>query len=189
MTRDEATRRFEAIFDANFRPLLGYAMRRVADPTSAADVVADTFLVAWRRIEDVPAGAEARLWLYGTARRVLSNHHRGERRRDALVTRLGKHLAEAASAFPPPDETAMAIRRALALLPEDDAELLRLTAWEGLSPAELARIWEIPAATVRTRLHRARLRLKAELDGERGVPAGHVVSDGQTPARGPEEES
>lgn len=72
--------RFTDLFDRTHAPLLAYAVRRVADPADAADVVAETFLVAWRRLDDVPAGEAARPWLYGVARRVLANHYRGERR-------------------------------------------------------------------------------------------------------------
>ncbi len=179
-------RRFEALFEENFRPLLGYAMRRIDDTSAAADVVAETFTTAWRRLDDVPDGTEARLWLYGTARRVLANYRRGERRRGTLVDKLAIHLQ---SAVPGPDVASLVVREALERLDSKDAELLRLTAWEGLSPTELARMWGIPAATVRTRLHRARQRLRGLLDGERSASTGHVIGDGQPPIRGPEEES
>ena len=179
-------RRFESLFDANFRPLLGYAMRRVSDPADAADIVAETFTTAWRRLDDVPDGQESRLWLYGTARRVLANHHRGQRRRSALVDRLALHLE---SVVPDHDENALRVREALGRLDADDAELLRLTAWEGLTPSELAFMWGIPAATVRTRLHRGRQRLRAELDGERSAWTGHVDGDGHAPVGDPREGS
>ncbi|WHP17872.1 RNA polymerase sigma factor [Cellulomonas sp. ES6] len=91
MTPDE---RFAALFERTHRPLLAYALRRVSDPADAADVVAETFLVAWRRLDDVPAGEAARPWLFGVARRVLANHYRGERRRDALADRLRDQLTE-----------------------------------------------------------------------------------------------
>ena len=68
-----AEERFTALFEATRLPLLAYAVRRVADPADAADVVAETYLVAWRRLDDVPAGACARPWLFGVARRVLAN--------------------------------------------------------------------------------------------------------------------
>lgn len=68
--------RFRVLYAAHLNAILGYALRRVAAPEDAADVVAETFLIAWRRCADVPPGGEARLWLYGVARRVLANHVR-----------------------------------------------------------------------------------------------------------------
>lgn len=186
MTNDPARRRFEAMFDDHFRSLLGYALRRVADPSAAADVVADTFLVAWRRLDDVPAEPECRLWLYGTARRVLANHHRSERRRSELAA---KYAATLRTAVPEPDASSVDLCEALARLDPDDAELLMLTAWEGLTPIELAQMWGMPAATVRTRLHRARRRLREGLDGERSPRSGHVMVDGHPPIRDAGEES
>jgi RNA polymerase sigma-70 factor (ECF subfamily) len=72
--------------------ILGYALRRSGDPDDAADVVAEAFLIAWRRLGEVPPGDEARLWLYGTARHVLPNQDRGARRRDRLTERLRDEL-------------------------------------------------------------------------------------------------
>lgn len=176
--------RFEAVFAAESRAILGYALRRVDAAEDAADVVAETFLVAWRRIDDVPAGADARPWLYGVARRVLANHVRGNRRR----TRLGERLREELLTRPDvirhdEDDAAAAVRDAMLRLSDDDRELLRLTSWEGLGPAELATAMSLPPATARTRLHRARNRLRAELEvlgwaGERRTRTGHVKGDG-----------
>src|SRR5256714_11167773 len=76
--------RFRSLYEANYHLILGYALRR-ADAADAADVVAETFTTAWRRLRDVPEGEEARLWLYGVARRVLANQRRAERRRLRLA--------------------------------------------------------------------------------------------------------
>lgn len=170
MSERDRRLRFERLFDDNVRTLLGYAARRVADPTVAADIVAEVFTVAWRRLDEVPLDGEARLWLYGTARRVLANHHRSERRRSGLVAKIGAHLSlHVDRAITESAETAIDVRRALDRLPADDAELLRLVAWEGLTPTEIAQMWSIPAATVRTRLHRARQRLRDEIEGNAGA--------------------
>ncbi|NND02323.1 MAG: RNA polymerase sigma factor [Acidimicrobiia bacterium] len=178
---DDAERRarFEELFVANFRPLLGYAARRMTDATSAADVVSNVFLVAWRRLDDVPPGDEARLWLYGTARRILANHHRSERRRSALVLKLGAHVTTHAQTES--TELAVDLIEALEKLDADDAELLRLTAWEGLTPSQLAQMWGIPATTVRTRLHRARRRLRRELSGNAGPDPDMRQTTGASP--------
>lgn len=150
--------RFGALFESTHVALLGYAVRRVSDPADAADVVAETYLVAWRRIEDVPPGAEARPWLFGVARRVLANHYRGERRRLALADRLRDALHQV---VPPPevDEPSL-IERAVQRLGEDDRELLHLVAWEELAREEIAVAMGLSRAAVRVRLHRARARLR-----------------------------
>jgi RNA polymerase sigma-70 factor (ECF subfamily) len=80
--------RFEELFARTRSALMGYAVRRVGDPADDADVVAETYLVAWRRLDEVPPGEETRLWLFGVARRVLANHQRGERRRLAAGLRV-----------------------------------------------------------------------------------------------------
>src|ERR1700753_2519155 len=95
----ERQARFESVYAASQAAILGYALRRTASPDDAADILAETFLVAWRRLDDLPDGEDARLWLYGVARRVLANYYRGERRRTALAGRLRE---EVAAAYVPP---------------------------------------------------------------------------------------
>jgi RNA polymerase sigma-70 factor, ECF subfamily len=168
-----AEERFRVLYAAYFRDLLGYALRRVAAPEDAADVVAETMLVAWRRIGEVPDDSGARLWLYGVARRVLANHHRGLTRRDRLGERLRQHLVAAAPDIAESVTAVTAVRDALARLGEDDRELIGLTGWEGLTPQEAAAVLGLAPGTVRARLHRARARLRAELGDDPGQ-AGHV---------------
>lgn len=173
---------FTGIFEENARQLLGYALRRVADAGDAADVVAETFLVAWRRSEVVPSGPEARLWLYGVARRVIANQRRGTLRRSNLAERLRLDLVDLVpidrSSVP---DTVAVVREAMARLSADDRELLWLTNWEGLTPAEVAVVCGIPPGTARSRLHRARHNLRLQLQAvgwdERSADAGHVTDD------------
>ena len=163
---DDPQARFRCLFELAERDILAYALRRVGRPDDAADVVAETFLVAWRRLDEVPAGDAARLWLYGVARRQLANQRRGDLRRSALADRLRDELAGSATEtaeHTQPDRVA-AVSAALGRLSEEDRELLTLSSWEGLSPRELAVVLAIPAVTLRSRLHRARRRLRAELD-------------------------
>jgi RNA polymerase sigma-70 factor (ECF subfamily) len=169
----EPAQRFSAIFREHSRALLAYALRRVEQPQDAADVVAETMLVAWRRLGDVPGGEETRPWLFGVARRVLLNHHRSQRR----ATRLGERLkATLVEIHLDHQDDGAEVREALARLSEEDREILRLTAWEELDPTEIAVALGVPAGTVRSRLHRARARLRHEL--ERDERAGHVRADG-----------
>jgi len=183
---------FEALYRANARPLLGFALRRAARPEDAADVVAETMLVAWRRIEDVPDGDEARLWLYGVARHVLANSRRSIRRRD----RLGERLRRDVGRLVDPDLAAgvtvsLELRQAFAALGADDRELLQLTAWEGLGAQEIATMLGLSPVAVRSRLHRARGRLRRELerhDMPREPSPGHVLRDEQPLVRKTEDD-
>jgi RNA polymerase sigma-70 factor (ECF subfamily) len=172
MGSDAETRRFRELFETEARGVLGYALRRVESREDAADVVAETFSVAWRRIEDVPAQPEARPWLYGVARRVLANQRRGTLRRQRLADRLREQLqVTAPPATAPGDDRMEAVGEALARLSGQDREVLLLANWEGLTPAQIGAVIGVPGATARTRLHRARARLRAELEGSE-----HVVS-------------
>ncbi|WP_293773376.1 sigma-70 family RNA polymerase sigma factor [Sporichthya sp.] len=168
---------YRVLFDAQFRPILGYALRRTASTADAADVAAETLLIAWRRFDEVPPGHEARLWLYGVARRVLANQARGEVRRERLGARFRDHLE--AVVADPADRAVLdaSIRAALARLGEADRELVTLSVWEELEPREIATVLGVSPEVVRTRLKRARGRLRElliEIDGHGAVPAGHA---------------
>jgi RNA polymerase sigma-70 factor, ECF subfamily len=169
--------RFSTLFATHSRPLLAYALRRVERSEDAADVVAETMLVAWRRLDDVPGGDQTRPWLFGVARRVLSNHHRSMRRGARLGERLRESLADAAIIdHAEAVGTRATVFAALHRLGDEDREILCLTAWEGLGPVEIAAALSIPPETVRTRLHRARGRLRRELEagGWRSEAAAHI---------------
>jgi RNA polymerase sigma factor (sigma-70 family) len=162
--RERAEARFELLYAEHGRAVLAYAVRRAAGAQDAADVVADTFLVAWRRLDDVPPAEAARLWLYGVARHVLANQHRSERRRQRLAERLRRELPGALEGVPPPAPQTGAVRAALARLGPEDQEVLRLAGWEELTPGEIATVLGISQVAVRSRLHRARRRLRAALE-------------------------
>jgi RNA polymerase sigma factor (sigma-70 family) len=162
LPREIAEARINELYHRHARDILSYALRRTSDPEDAADVLAETFLIAWRRLGEVPLDGEARLWLYGTARHVLANHVRGARRRDRLTERLREELRQQ---LPVVNRTAegSALLEALAGLGEADRELLMLIGWEELTPTQAARALGISPLAARTRLHRARHRLRARL--------------------------
>jgi RNA polymerase sigma factor (sigma-70 family) len=166
------TDRFSRLFADTERDVLAYVLRRVDREEDAADVVAETYLVAWRRLDKVPGGDGARLWLFGVARRQLANQRRGQLRRSRLADRLRAELpAAAAPAHGPVDHRVAAVRAALARLDEEDREILRLSSWEELTPSQIAAVMGVPGVTVRSRLHRARKRLRSELvQQEAGAP-------------------
>ncbi len=167
--------RFGRLYRDQGRAILAYALRRVGSPEDAADVVAETFLVAWRRLDEVPIDAGARLWLYAVTRRVIANLHRAERRRTRLGQRLAESMRVELATQPAPAGEAAEVLRAMDGLGEDDRELLLLVSWEELSPGEAAKVLGVSSLAARSRLHRARRRLRALL--EQDEPAG---------SRGPE---
>ncbi|HET8535644.1 MAG TPA: sigma-70 family RNA polymerase sigma factor [Solirubrobacteraceae bacterium] len=150
--------RVDALFREHGADVLAYALRRT-DPDTAQDVVAEVFAIAWRRINRVP-DTEPVLWLYAVARRVLANQRRAADRRQALVAVLRPLAARQASA----DNGDLPLVAALARLRPDDRELLMLTAWEGLDATQAAAVLGCSRQAVDTRMHRARARLRAELD-------------------------
>ena len=168
--------RFRALYEANYRAILGYALRR-AGAADAADVVADTFLTAWRRLADVPEGDAARLWLYGIARRVLANHRRSERRRERLAGRLREAPLAGVPEIAEPATSGGRVAEAFARLRPQDRELLALAVWERLDAGEIASVLGCSRNAARIRLHRARRRFARELERprlKRAAPAGHV---------------
>jgi RNA polymerase sigma-70 factor, ECF subfamily len=158
---DERQLRFIRIYEECYEPMRAYARRRCT-PDLAPDIVAETFLVAWRRLDEIPENALP--WLYGVARRTLANARRGARRADALAQHAAANLA-AAEARDIADRLGEAelIRRALAALPEPDREAVMLVAWEGMGPADAARAAGCSRPTFAVRLHRARKRLAVAL--------------------------
>lgn len=161
--------RFDRLYADNLPLILGYALRRCAERSDAADVAAEVFLTLWRRLDDVPHGEE-RLWLFGAARRVLANQRRGQLRRSDLAERLRTDLLTR-SLSAAPDESTAAVVQATAKLPDRDRELLALAVWDGLTPTEIATVEGIPAATVRSQLMRARARLRRLLQDAAPVVA------------------
>ena len=113
----------------------------------------------WRRLDDVPEGDEALPWTYAVARNSLANAQRGLRRQGRLAQRITvvDPPAEAVPEDPEPDDRVAA---AIARMRPDDAELLRLWAWEQLGPAEIATVLDLTPNAVSIRLHRARGKFK-----------------------------
>jgi RNA polymerase sigma-70 factor, ECF subfamily len=157
LTREE---RFNRLHEQHFEAIRRYAYRR--SPALADDIVAETFLVAWRRIDDVPG--DERPWLFGVARHARLNLQRSARRQQAVTHRLSGDLNESlASQVEPPGD---AVGRALSALSERDREILLLHAWEGLNRREIAAALDCSVANVSVRLHRARTRFAAALSAE-----------------------
>ena len=144
-------------------PLRRYALRRT-DAAAADDVVADALLVMWRRLDDVPRGGELP-WCYAVTRRCLANVERSQRRHRSLIGRIARLDPPENVTRTPPDAPDPGLENALRRLRSEDREVLRLWAWEDLRPNEIAAVLDITPNAASIRLHRAKTRLGAELDG------------------------
>lgn len=139
--------------------LLDYFVRRVPDREDAADLLGETLVVVWRKARSVPTDpVEARMWMFGVARRVLSQGWRSRARRRALTDKLAQHLAELAPAEE--QDHAADVRAAISELHAVDQEIVRLVYWDGFTLAEAAHLLGMNAATVRSRHARAKTLLQ-----------------------------
>ena len=159
----EREARFDALFASYSSDIVAYCSWRAGSAADAQDAVADVFLAAWRRLDDLPAGDAARVWLYATARKVIANQRRSSRRRAALREQLAREPARAHEP-PAPDREATLVHEALRTLGQRDREVLLLAEWEGLSPAQIAAVLGCLTVTARGRLHRARRRFRAAFE-------------------------
>ena len=173
MSAEERRERFEALVPALVDPLRRFLARRT-DPATADDVLAETLLVCWRRLDDLPE--EPLPWAYGVARNCLANATRGVRRQERLAARIAVVDPPAASTSGPGEGDDPDLADAIGALREEDAELLRLWAWEQLTPAEIAAVLDVTPNAVSIRLHRAREKLREELR-KTGAAAGHEESN------------
>jgi RNA polymerase sigma-70 factor (ECF subfamily) len=150
---------FTRIFTEHRADLLRFALRRVPRD-SAADVVNETYLVAWRRRAELPRD-HVRGWLFAVATRVISNAERGRGRADRLQQRLIANAEPQVIELDVRMTESGAVLAALARLAPAEQEVLRLTEWDDLTPVEAARVVGCTAATFRVRLHRARAHFTA----------------------------
>jgi RNA polymerase sigma factor (sigma-70 family) len=165
--------RFEAIFTAHYRDIHRFALRRT-DPAEAEEVANEAFAICWAKLDAVPDPPLP--WLYAVARKCLANRRRAAFRREGLGARL--RGAPIAGGRDPAEQFAErdAILRAFVRLSESDREALRLVAWDGLPLAEAARVAGVSRAAFAMRVHRARRRLAAELDGPSVRPSLEISS-------------
>ena len=152
----------DACFHANYARVLAYCLRRMGDRQAAEDAAAQTFLVAWRRKEVLPA--DQLPWLLGIARHVILGEHRSVRRRERLLSRLASEPTPTSSESHPVPTTPASIHVALAELSEPDREVLMLTTWDGLDQGHAAAVLGCSLGAFKVRLHRARKRLAIALD-------------------------
>jgi len=191
-------RRFAALYQAYYRPILAYAVRRVEAAEDAADVVADVFTTAWRRIDELPDAPADRLWLYGVAQRVVAGRRRSARRLGRLIARLRadsstRPLSQPGPGQPGPgqpgpgqpgrgqpglrDAMSDRVLAALGRLSDREREALQLVLWEELSHADAAQVLGCSANAVAIRVHRAKARLRGELSATEPPPTDRAATD------------
>ncbi|WP_159806131.1 RNA polymerase sigma factor [Cellulomonas citrea] len=160
MTNEDEGRRFAELWESCARRVYAYALRHT-DADSAQDVVAETFLVAWRRLADVPG--DPLPWLLVVARNTMSNRRRSTYRRRLLERELARfvQVARPAQAADVPVRAREEVLRALARLTDAEREALLLTAWDGLTPQQGAKVAGCSEQAFTKRLSRARARVAA----------------------------
>ncbi len=180
MTDPKAIERFTVLYDQHCRQVYAYAVSR-AGRQLADEVVSEVFLIAWRRLADVPTPALP--WLLTVARNVVIDQFRAAARRQSVAELQAWTSEPQAVSADVADQVTerLTVLTALARLSETDRELLTLLAWQGLTPRQAAQVLGCSTPTLFVRLHRARRRLEHAMDGAAESTAG----DGENPWRGP----
>jgi len=153
--------RFASLYREHYRSVWAYAVRRIDTHADAADVVADVFTIAWRRLPEVPDPPADLLWLYGVARRVVAGKRRSARRLRDLIARL--QVAAVPASVSTGDQLTDRLLDAIARLRPAEREAIALVHWEQLSHDEAARVLGCSSNAVAIRVHRARSRLRQSL--------------------------
>lgn len=172
------TTRFDEMYRDYFKPVHAYCRRRTSAET-AGDATAETFLIAWRKIDLAPTDSQALPWLYGIARGVVSNTRRSSFRSRRLITKVA---TSGLSREEMPDDVIVEqhersrIVLALQQLRPDDQEVLRLSLWEELSGAELSIALDVSEEAARQRLSRAKKRLADAYNDVESVEQRVVVA-------------
>lgn len=152
--------RLENLYRAYARIILSYALRRVSRE-DAQEVLANTFLTAWRRLDDIPD--EALPWLLSVARNLVANSRRSENRRSALLLKLKLAFGRQVRQDPTPTDLRENVLSAMAALSDHEREALMLVYWDDLGIATAAQVAGCSPGTLTTRLHRGRRHLASEL--------------------------
>ncbi|MBT2415402.1 RNA polymerase sigma factor [Streptomyces sp. ISL-12] len=180
---------FAALYEEYARAVYNHAYRLTGDWPTAEEVLSDTFLAAWRTRRAVePEGGSLRPWLLGIATNKARNANRGVRRRLAFLARGPVQepvadIADATAGHVDDTRRLAAVRQALDGLRRQEREVLVLCVWSGLDYAEAAEALGVPVGTVRSRLSRARSRLR-RLTDERPGPAPDGTARRARPAAG-----
>jgi RNA polymerase sigma-70 factor (ECF subfamily) len=173
MTTNDREAEFSRFFREHIPAVRGY-VRTLVFESEVETVVAATFTTAWEKFESVPRSS-GNVWLFGVARNHARNLVRAERRRAAIIGALGDLRPDVITGLftnrmdPGQIEHVLS---ALAELTDQEREIIQLTIWHDMRPAEIAEVLQIEPSTARVRLHRARKRLESIFDArnEEGAP-------------------
>lgn len=163
--------RYQAVFERHYEQVYAYFRRRI-DVDGARDCTAETFVVAWRKIDSVPEGAELH-WLYKVARNVLRNAYRAKRRSPVTYGEISDRpdRADSPETIVVRNEEDREVIEALHRLRRSDQEILLLSVWEELPRDDIATILGCSSHAASQRLHRASRRLAVELNSRRPLSA------------------
>lgn len=167
--------RFELAMREVVEPVRRYLARRT-DAATADDVLSETLVVLWRRIDDLPDDAIA--WSIGVARLQLANAERAQRRQRRLFARIAT-IDPPRSVADHADSDTGYIRDAIAKLRPAEAEVVRLSAWDGLDLEQIATALGISVNAATIRLHRARKKLRDEFGKSSALPGHTAVKEGE----------
>jgi RNA polymerase sigma-70 factor (ECF subfamily) len=160
-SKTELERQYRLLYERNYAPITAYVRRRVRRADGCdADIVAEVFVVAWRRFLEVPEQTKELPWLYGVARNLVANHFRSVQRSSALTDRLMVEERVSVDSSSGSSELELRVRRAVDQLSDLDREIFRLIHWEGLSHEEVSLSVGITAKAVERRVARARKKVR-----------------------------
>jgi RNA polymerase sigma-70 factor (ECF subfamily) len=152
---------FRVLYDDTAPHLLRFLLRRAQTREDAADLLAETFLIAWTKRDQIPADhSHARPWLFGVARNMLKRERAVGTKASEAVEALARDLQACARNIPPDDGVILALSQ----LSPVDREIIEMLAWDQLAPREVAAILDLSPNVVRIRAHRARLKLRDQLE-------------------------
>lgn len=175
--------RFRRMYEEHYADIRSYCLRRLS-VEAANDAAAEIFIVAWRKIDEVPQGAEARLWLFAVARNTVAHQYRSRSQTSRLRSKLEQTAVRSPAGASAEDVVVRrsqdrAVLEALGRMKPDDQELVRLKMWEELSHAEIGEVFGISAHAVDMRMQRVGKRLARLLSATKGVRPQAIPEGGE----------
>jgi RNA polymerase sigma-70 factor (ECF subfamily) len=168
---DHGEQTFNGLYARTHIDLLGFLLRRCGSAEDAADCLAETYLVAWRKRDQMPGAAETRPWLFGVARNVMRRDNELRGRTAAAASALAAELERTGAIGAPPElGESDPVVAALHELPELDQEIITMLIWDQLAPREIATILGLTPNVVRVRAHRAKTKLRIALADQHSGP-------------------